>query len=239
MVQAVQSHGKAATRTVERALGLLSEVCDTEAISLTECARRAGIPTSTALRLLRTLEQSGFVIRREDGAFTAGARLLQIGAAALGHSSLARLSEALLRRISDDTGESTYLSVRAAGDTAVYIAMAEGTHSVRHTSWIGRSVPMAGLAVGKALSGTVPERGYAAERDGHESGVTAVSAPVIRPGGAVVAALSLLGPTYRIGDDEVARYGRILVAATHELSTLLGAHLPDTTTSTPLQEAGR
>ena len=35
--------------------------------------------------------------------------------------------------------------------------------------------------------------GYAAESDGHENGVTAVSAPILRPGGAVVAALSLLG----------------------------------------------
>lgn len=239
MTTVTKSDGNTPTRTVERALGLLSEVCDSEAISLTECARRADVPTSTALRLLRTLEKSGFVIRREDGAFTAGARLLQIGATALGHSSLARLAEPLLRRISDETGESTYLSVRAAGDTAVYIAMAEGTHSVRHTSWIGRSVPMVGLAVGKALTGAIDESGYAAEHDGHEHGVTAVSAPIVRPGGQVVAALSLLGPTYRIDDAAVARYGRILVEATHDLSAQLGTHSSPTPTHTLVEEAGR
>ena len=39
------------TRTVERALTLLSEVCSREAVTLTECARHTGLPASTALRL--------------------------------------------------------------------------------------------------------------------------------------------------------------------------------------------
>ncbi len=148
------------TRTVERALALLSQVCDTEAISLTDCARGTHLPTSTALRLLRTMELAGFVIRREDGMFTAGPHLLQIGAMALGHSSLAKLAEPALHRIVAATRESAYLSVRGSGDGAVYIAMVEGTHSVRHTSWVGRSVPMTGLAVGHALLGDVPDVGY-------------------------------------------------------------------------------
>ena len=55
--------GHGATRTVERALALLSEVCAGEAVTLTECARHTGLPASTALRLLRTLESVGFVSR--------------------------------------------------------------------------------------------------------------------------------------------------------------------------------
>jgi len=51
----------ASTRAVERAMGLLGEVCAEGEITLSQCARRARLPVSTALRLLRTLETSGFV----------------------------------------------------------------------------------------------------------------------------------------------------------------------------------
>jgi IclR family acetate operon transcriptional repressor len=230
----LQPRDGTSTRTVERALALLSQVCDSESISLTDCARRTRLPTSTALRLLRTMEQAGFVIRRDDGTFTAGPHLLQIGAMALGHSSLAKLAEPALHRIVAATGESAYLSVRGGGDTAVYIAMAEGTHSVRHTSWIGRSVPMTGLAVGHALLGDVPGAGFVAQRDSLEPDVTAIAAPILHPGG-VAAALSLLGPTYRIDDDDIQRYGDILAAETRTLSSLLGSRssTPSEATKSP------
>ncbi len=69
------------TRTVERALALLSEVCTREAVTLTECARHTGLPASTALRLLRTLESRGFISRDDDGgSFRAGPRMIQLGA---------------------------------------------------------------------------------------------------------------------------------------------------------------
>ena len=72
------------TRTVDRALGLLAVVCDNDAITLSDGARRAGLPASTALRLLRALEASGFVRRDEAGSYRPGPRLVQLGASALG-----------------------------------------------------------------------------------------------------------------------------------------------------------
>lgn len=210
------------TRAVDRALALLSEVCGPEPIGLAEAARRTTLPASTALRLLRTLEAAGFVRRDADGAFSAGPRLLQLGATALSRSSLAHLGEPALRRIVGLTGESTYLSVRGPGDQAIHIAMAEGTRSVRHTSWVGRSVPLAGLAVGRALTGDVPRAGFVTQRDAFEQDVTAVAAPVRGPGG-ITAALSLVGPTHRLDDHCVERFGRIVADEAARLSSALGA----------------
>ena len=215
------------TRTVERALDLLAEVCLTPAISLTECARRAGLPPSTALRLLRTLEASHFVARDAGGGFRPGARVLQLGATALGRHSLVDLAQPSLARIVERTGESTYLVVRGPRDTALYLAMAEGTHAVRHTSWVGRAIELADLAVGAALAGDVPPHGYVAQRDRIEPDVTAIAAPVHRPGG-VVAAINLLGPTYRIDENTANEYGRIVSAEAAVISNLLGADALDT-----------
>jgi urocanate hydratase len=213
--------GSASTRTVERALGLLAEVCQNPPISLSECARRVDLPASTALRLLRTLEATGFVSRDRRGAYRPGARVLQLGAQALGRQSLVELAQPSLARIVEQTGESTYLVVRGTGDTALYLAMAEGTHPVRHTSWVGRAIELADLAVGAALDGRVADSGYLAQRDTLEPDITAIAAPIRRPGG-VAAALNLLGPTYRIDEQTAHEYGRIVSAEAAAISRLLG-----------------
>jgi IclR family transcriptional regulator, acetate operon repressor len=209
------------TRTVERALGLLAEVCAEGSITLAECARRAQLPASTALRLLRTLDRAGFVSRDDDGAFRAGARLIQLGAVALGRQSLVKLAEPGMQRIVAATGESSYLAIAGPGETALYIAMVEGTHTVRHTSWVGRSVYRADLAVGRALQGEDTPTGYFAERDRLEPDVTAIVASIPRPGG-IAGALSVLGPTYRIDDDAMHEYGAIVSLEAQAIAEQLG-----------------
>ena len=215
------SPGGSSTRAVERALGLLAQVCTEGSLSLAECARRAGLAPSTALRLLRTLEGSGFVTRNANGSFSAGATMIQLGAYALGRQSLARLAQPAMQRIVAATGETTYLSIAGPNETAVYIGMVEGTHTVRHTSWVGRSMPFAGIAVGRALTGDVPPEGYVAERDSTEPEVTAIVAPIRRAGG-IAGALSLLGPTYRIDDRTMQNYGRIVSREAQAIGADLG-----------------
>jgi urocanate hydratase len=209
------------TRTVDRALGLLAEVCERESLSLAECARRTRLPASTALRLLRTLEVSGFVARGADGSYRPGARLIQLGAATFGRHALVRLAEPVLRRLAGSTGESAYLSIAGPQRTAVYVAMVEGTHSIRHTSWVGRSVDYEGLAIGEVLTGRTPAAGYVAQRDQNEPDVTAIAAPILRPGG-IAGALSLLGPTYRIDDETMHAFGEIVSREATQLADQLG-----------------
>jgi len=211
------------TRTVERALALLGEVCLDGAITLSECARRTQLAPSTALRLLRTMEAAGFVSRRPDNTFHPGTRIVQLGALALGRQSLVTQTEPSLQRIVESTGESAYLVIRGPADTAVYLAMAEGTHAIRHTSWVGRAIDLEDLAVGRALRGDVPPDGYVAQRDRLEPDVTAIAAPIRWPGG-VVGALNLLGPTYRIDEETLHRYGAIVAAEAEFVGSQLGAH---------------
>jgi DNA-binding IclR family transcriptional regulator len=215
------AHAGGPTRTVDRALELLALVCEGDAPSLSECARRSQLPASTALRLLRTLEVRGFVRRDEQGCFIPGTRVLQVGAQALSRQGIVRLTEPGLRRIVAATGESAYLSMRGPDDTVVYVAVAEGTRPVRHISWVGRSVPMEGLAVGAVLDGRTPASGYVAERDRQEPDVTAVVAPVVWRGG-VAGAVSVLGPTYRIPDETMQDFGRIVRAEARLVSEQLG-----------------
>jgi IclR family acetate operon transcriptional repressor len=207
---------ESSTRTVERALVLLGAVCDAGSLTLADAAREAELSASTALRLLRTLEGTGFVRRDGLGTYRPGLRVMQLGAQALGHESLVSLAEPALERLVDRTGESAYLSVPSHDGEGVYLAMREGTHSVRHASWVGRSIPLAGTAVGAVLTGS-PAEGFVVVRDGVEADVTAIAAPV-SPGGRAVAALSVVVPSYRISEAEAHRIGALVA---REASALL------------------
>lgn len=200
------------TRTVERALNLLAAVCDAGRLNLAESARETGLSASTALRLLRTLETEGFVRKDEDG-YRPGMRLVQLGAQALANESLVSLAEDSMKRLVAATGESTYLNVASdqGSEHGIYIAVREGTHSVRHSSWVGRSIPLAGTAAGAVLRGTVGPQGYVVVNDGVEIDVTAVAAPVL-VGGRTVAALSVVAPSYRISPAEAERIGTLVAA---------------------------
>lgn len=201
---------ESSTRTVDRALILLGIVCDRGQVSLTDAARAAELSASTALRLLRTLEAQGFVRRVDDGGYTPGTRIIQLGALALSNESLVSLAEDAMARMVEATGESCYLAIRGAGDTAVYIAIVEGTHSVRHASWVGRSIPLSGSAAGAVLTGHVDADGYVVVVQGVEDDVTAIAAPVI-VGHRTVASLSIVIPSYRVTEAEATRVGELLV----------------------------
>lgn len=198
------------TRTVERALLLLGTVCDRGLVTLADAARDAGLSASTALRLLRTLEGTGFV-RRDDEGYRPGMRIVQLGAQALSSESLVSLAEGALDRLVDSTGESAYLNVPSHDDHGIYLAVREGTHSVRHASWVGRSIPLEGSAAGAVLRGNTPEPGFVVVSDGIEPDVTAIAAPVVT-GGRVVAALSVVVPSYRITDVGARTIGRLVAA---------------------------
>ncbi|MHA7155312.1 IclR family transcriptional regulator [Arthrobacter sp. TMN-50] len=198
------------TRTVERALLLLGAVCDRGAVSLADAARDASLSASTALRLLRTLEATGFV-RKDDDGYRPGMRIVQLGAQALSHESLVSLAGAALDRLVEETGESAYLNVPADNGHGIYIAVREGTHSVRHTSWVGRRIPLTGTAAGNVLAGESPACGYVVVRNGIEPDVTAVAAPVMI-GDRVAASLSVVVPSYRISEPQAETLGQLVAA---------------------------
>ena len=196
------------TRTVERALALLATICDKGGANLADSARECDLAPSTALRLLRTLESTGFVTKEEvGGTYRPGSRLIQLGAQALSNESLIDFAKPVMEKLVAETGESAYLSVEGHAGTAVYISIVEGTHSVRHASWVGRTVPLDISAAGHALRGRVPDEGYVIVERGVEADVTAIACPV-HSEARIVAALSLVVPSYRLSTPQAAQYGR-------------------------------
>jgi IclR family acetate operon transcriptional repressor len=216
---------ESSTRTVERALDLLAVICDSDGLTLSESSRAVDLSPSTALRLLRTLETRGFVRKDDAGSYLPGSRIIQLGAQSLSSESLVTLSRQTMERLAAETGESVYLSVEGHDRSGLYIAIVEGTHSVRHASWVGRTVPLEHSAAGQVLTGQTPASGYVVVERGVETDVTALAAP-IRSEQRVVAALSLVIPSYRVTPTDIARYGPLLVRAAGSVSAGLGRSTP-------------
>jgi DNA-binding IclR family transcriptional regulator len=66
------------------------------------------------------------------------------------------------------------------------------------------------------------ERGWGSTAEEFEVGLNAVAAPVRGAGGDVVAALSVSGPSFRMGQEDYPRFARRVLAAADELGRRLG-----------------
>jgi urocanate hydratase len=210
-------------RAVQRAFDLLALVgAEQSPPTLSELARASALPVSTVARLLATLERAGFVHRNGDNRYAPGTRLVQIGLSAVRGLSIYELSEPHLRRLSEASSETANLAVRADTGNAVYLRQVVSPHSIHHASWLGRMLPLKKTAIGAALLGQALAKGYVVRRDTLERGVTAIAAPVRGAGGEIVAAFSITGPSYRIGEKEVQRFGALVRAEAEQASSALG-----------------
>jgi urocanate hydratase len=215
--------GPASTpRATDRGLSLLREIADhPDGMALSELARAVELSASTALRQLRALEAAGFAQRNADGDWEPGPELLRIARNLVASATLPRLAGPVLAAIASSTGESVYLAQPADGGDAVYVAMEAGSYAIRHVSWLGRTVPRRGSAVGRALAGRVDGDGVVVVEDAVEPGVTAVAAPVHGPDGGIDAALSLVGPTFRLTGEALSAARREIAAGARHVNAII------------------
>jgi IclR family acetate operon transcriptional repressor len=214
-------------RAVQRAFDLLARIgAERAGATLSGLARDCALPVSTVARLLATLEQSGFVRRDPDGLYRPGGRLLQIGLTSLNSTDLYELAAPHLKRLCEASGETANLAVRADRANAIYLRQVVSPQSIHHASWLGRLLPLRKTAAGAVLLGEAPRGQAVTRRDTLEEGVTAIAAPVVGAAGNVVAAMSITGPSFRIGERECAQFSTLVAREAEHMSKALGAPQP-------------
>lgn len=217
---------RSTVRSSDRVLALLAAIVeglgeDGGGRTLTELADRLDLAASTVSRQLASLEAAALVVR-DDNDYLAGPALVRLAHRVVGRHPLPRLARPVLAEVAAATGETCVLAV-PHGDRALYVAAADGTHTLRVTGWLGRDVPRTGSAVGRALAGEVTVGTAAVGRDTVEDGVTGVSAGIRDTTGAVVAAISLLGPGVRLEGRALDLAVTAVATAAGRLEALLGA----------------
>jgi len=139
-----------------RALGLL-DAFDTghRVLSLTQIARRSGVPLATAQRRLRDLVDGRLLDQRADGLYEVGARMWRLGLL----SRPTSMREAALPHLQDlvaRTGQTVHLAV-LDGHAALVVDRLAGARTVPTRHLPGARLPLYCTAVGKALVAFAPE----------------------------------------------------------------------------------
>jgi DNA-binding IclR family transcriptional regulator len=139
-----------------RALSLLAAFdAGHRSLSLSEIARRSGLPVATAHRLLRDLEEWHALERCEDGSYQIGSRLWAIGQLAPVHAELREVALPHLQDLFAATREAVQLAV-LDGDRALTLAHIAGARAAPSTSRPGSRVPLHTTGTGKVLLAAAP-----------------------------------------------------------------------------------
>jgi IclR family transcriptional regulator, acetate operon repressor len=241
------------TQSIDRGAQLLALVLESDAPrALGELAADAGLPKSTASRILGALERNGLVEQEGmRGAFRAGPVMARYAGRGISLRRLAELSERPMAALSEATGETINVAVAAPAGVE-HVTQVDSVHYLGTSHWVGRRVPYHCSANGKVLlafsaagaaageleprtSRTITEpallaaelesvrrEGYASAVDELELGLSAVAAPVLDDSGRAVAALSVSGPTLRLSPRRIAELHPIVIKQARALGEQLG-----------------
>jgi DNA-binding IclR family transcriptional regulator len=139
-----------------RVLALLAAFDDHRPrLTLTELARAADLPVSTAHRLIGELEAWDAVERDADGSYVVGRRLWKIGTLAPVARELREASLPAMQDLYEATHENVQIAVRD-GTKALYVERIHGKTSVPVLSRPGVPLPLHATGVGKVLLAWAP-----------------------------------------------------------------------------------
>jgi IclR family KDG regulon transcriptional repressor len=210
---------------LQRAVALLTVLGEQSSeLTVAQLAGDAGMPTSTAYRLLAELEQHGLIQRAADGKVALGTRLVALGRTAEDglRQRLVEPAAPVMERLSEQVGETAILTAPCGLEAIVLHVVEAELHSVRLTYARFRRAPMHRGASGKILAAFLevsererlvassgqPELAAAlgqiradrlAATDGElDQGAAAVAAPIFDRRGRIAAGISVAGPRERI-----------------------------------------
>lgn len=193
-------------RSIRRALDILSLLTeDKPSVSIRDITEATGLPKTTVLRLVHTLEHSG-LLWATSGGYMAGPGLWRWAFLARRSWQLPPETQALMRDLAAQHEETVNLYV-LRDICRICIAQQESPRALRHVVRVGDELPLWGGASSKVLLRDAPESlltriarqspwgpghlstlrewiaqaaadGYAVSRGEREEGLTAVAAPV-------------------------------------------------------------
>ncbi len=226
----------------KRAIRVMLVFATAEApLSAEDVSARSGVPLSSVYRYLGLLRDAGLVEEDGQSRFNAGAMAIGLARAARAAVNLVDVARPHLQALTAQTGETCILLKRSAG-SAVCIDRVESPQQIRFTFEIGTIQPLHRGAGPRILDAydpaegevtqawqrkraTIHKRGWSESEAEITPHVWAVAAPVFT-GAKVVAALSLVTPSFRIGAGQRPGLREAVIQAAARLSAELGRKSP-------------
>src|ERR1700742_3652808 len=159
--KAIEHDGEArdgGVQSVDRALQIIETLAeDDEGYRLSDLAIRTGLSTSTAHRLLTTLEKRRFVqFDRTESKWHVGAQSFAVGATFTRRRNFVAQAMPYLRKLRDQTRETANLAV-VDDESIIVLTRIESREIMRSLTKVGGRVAMVASGVGKAVLATYPD----------------------------------------------------------------------------------
>ena len=114
-----------------------------------ELARDLGIPVTTTMRIMATLQIEGLA-QKADGRYALGPGLIHLGNAALAGTDIRRMALPLLQRLTVETGETSHLAV-PCNERSLIIAVQDSFNPLRAASSAGFLTDLHSSSTGKVF----------------------------------------------------------------------------------------
>ena len=142
-------------QAIDRTFEIVEALNELEGAGVSELARYVGLPKSTVYNHLATLEQTGYVVRR-DGEYRTGLKFLEAGELARDQHKLYTIGRSEVDKLAEKTGEISGLMTEEHG-TGVVIYRSRGSEAALIDTHIGDRIPLHCTALGKAILAFLPE----------------------------------------------------------------------------------
>ena len=138
-------------QVIDRMVALLDAIAaNNGTASLKFLSADTGLHTSTAFRILASLQTHGLIERDAHGAYRYGHKMRDYGSRVRTGTDLREEALPIMNWLRDQTGETVNLTVRE-GDEVVYIERALSNRMMRVEQVIGSRAPLHVTAVGKLI----------------------------------------------------------------------------------------
>src|ERR1700712_4409281 len=144
------------------------------ALSLTEISERAGIPLSTTHRMVAEWTRWGGLTRLEDGRYSLGLRLWEVGVQTPTARNLRTIALPYLEDLYEVAHEHVHLAILDGRD-ALYVEKLSGHQAVSVISRVGGRLPLHATGVGLVLLAFAPVETLDGYLDGELTKFTAAT----------------------------------------------------------------
>ena len=142
-------------QSVRKAIMLLRATADDRNANVSSLSRAAGLPRATALRMIQTLEQEGFLLRIPgDDRVLLGPELLRLARNTDEQLLLREVSRPIIGDLVATVRETVTLSVVAPDGGLDLVSQVDAPAQLRPQSWVGQRFPLHASASGKVLLAT-------------------------------------------------------------------------------------